>query len=50
MIEYDRKRGVLFLVNRDKPVNCLHLYTIKLKYREIEDYDSDEKQKGDMGQ
>jgi hypothetical protein len=42
LIEYERKRGLLFLLNRDKPSNSLHLYTIKLKYREKTDYDSDE--------
>lgn len=42
IVEYDRKRGIIFLLNKDKASQSLNLYTIKLKYADHDDSDSDD--------
>jgi hypothetical protein len=42
IVEYDRKRGIVFLINKEKPTKTLRLYSIKLKHVENGNSDSEE--------
>ena len=41
-VEYDRKRGIVFLLNRNKPSDYMTLFCIKLRKGSLDDKDSDD--------
>lgn len=46
LVHYDRKRGIVFLLNRDKPsVDSMTLYSLKIKEVISRDSDSDDGRK-----
>lgn len=45
-IEYDRKRSVVFLLNKEKPTSTLRLVTVKLKFELSSESDSDSEGEG----
>ncbi|CDW78749.1 UNKNOWN [Stylonychia lemnae] len=45
LVEYNEKRGIIFLLNQEKPSQNMILYTIKLKIADDHDSDSDDAKK-----
>lgn len=42
-VKYDRRRGIIFMMNQEKQDRLLRLYTVKLKKEMVEDSDSDDR-------
>lgn len=42
IVEYNREKGIVFLLNREKPAESLRLVTVKLKLEHIGDSESED--------